>query len=76
MNCQRCNSTRVASIKAKCGDRCFTCIGDGYDYIDFPPTDIGIGGGDYVDFEYCLDCGQMQGEFPIPQCTLEVKDKE
>jgi hypothetical protein len=36
--------------------------GDGY-----VPDDIGIGGGDYITFTYCLDCGKIQGDFPISQ---------
>jgi len=23
--------------------------------------------GDYMEFTYCLDCGQIQGDFPIPE---------
>jgi hypothetical protein len=26
---------------------------------------MGIGHGDYIEFRYCLNCGQIQGEFPI-----------
>jgi len=25
-----------------------------------------IGGGDYIEFKLCLNCGQQQGEWPIP----------
>jgi len=39
---------------------------------DYAPENVGIGGGDYVDFEYCLDCGQMQGEFPISEAAVET----
>jgi len=24
-----------------------------------------IGGGDYIDIEFCLDCGTLVGDFPI-----------
>ena len=27
----------------------------------------GIGGDDYIEFEYCLECGMMQDQFPIEQ---------
>jgi hypothetical protein len=32
-----------------------------------------IGAGDYVEFEYCLGCGQIQGAFPEsdPNCYPE-----
>ena len=38
-------------------------------------TDMGIGGGDYTEFSYCLDCGQIQGRFPVPATKLQVKPK-
>jgi hypothetical protein len=39
----------------------------------YVPSGLNIGHGDYISFHYCLDCGQIQGEFPIPEeNTLEV----
>jgi len=35
------------------------------------PGDMGIGGGDYVEVAWCLDCGQLQGKWPLPACELE-----
>lgn len=32
---------------------------------------LGIGSGDYVGFKYCLDCGQLQGQFPLPKHSFE-----
>ncbi len=70
MKCQRCTSTRVATLSSKSSDMNDICIGeenkDGY-----VPSDMGIGGGDYVRFDWCLDCGQLQGEFPLPETSLE-----
>lgn len=37
----------------------------GQSYDGYVLSGIGIGGGDYVEFKYCLDCGQIQGDFPI-----------
>ena len=34
----------------------------------YVPEGIGVGAedsDDYVEFTYCLDCGQIQGEFPV-----------
>jgi len=42
------------------------------DYHGYVPDDIGIGGNDYVKFKYCLNCGQIQGKFPIPESELET----
>jgi hypothetical protein len=32
---------------------------------DYVPRDMGIGGGDYMEFSYCLECGKIQGKFPL-----------
>ncbi len=63
MECQKCESPRVLFITGKVSDRFDMELGDKM-YTGYVPQDIGIGGGDYVEFDYCLDCGQIQGEFP------------
>ena len=72
MTC-KCGSERIATINAKCSDLCFISLSgaakDGY-----VPDDMGIGGGDYVEFSYCLDCGQIQGKFPLDKTDLENSD--
>lgn len=72
MSCQRCGSIRVASVSAKCSDLCFVSIGDA-EKDGYVPHDMGIGGGDYVEFDICLDCGQVKGEWPLPPCELESR---
>lgn len=73
MKCRKCGSGRIADIAAKCSD-CCSCslVNDGkrgdHGYV---PVDMGIGGGDYVEFSFCLDCGQIQAEFPVPETELE-----
>jgi hypothetical protein len=37
---------------------------------------MGIGGGDNVRMDICLDCGQVQGTYPIPQSDMELQDDE
>ena len=37
----------------------------------YVPRDLGIGGGDDVQLAYCLDCGQIQGKFPLPPTQME-----
>jgi hypothetical protein len=64
MKCTRCESVRIAQVSAKCSDLC--CVQqDGQDKDGYVPYGMGIGGGDYVQFEWCLECGQMQGKFPV-----------
>lgn len=70
MNCQRCQSERLVRIGAKCADRCSTIMlsrkivwGDGY-----APCIPNVTGSeeDYISFTACLECGQLQGKFPVP----------
>ena len=64
MICKKCNSERVATINAKCSDMC-QIITDEINQDGYVPHNIGIGGGDYIEFDYCLECGQIQGDFPV-----------
>lgn len=66
MNCQRCNLPAVASITGKVDDRfILDNPRTGEVYQGEVPDDIGLGGGDYIRFRYCMLCGQIQGVFPI-----------
>lgn len=64
MECDKCSSNRVASVSAKCSDLCSFEFG-GREKDGYVPYNVGIGGGDYVQFDYCLTCGKIQGKFPI-----------
>lgn len=73
MQCQRCQSERVAKAVAKCSDCCYVTLAD-KEIDGYVPDDIGIGGGDYVKIQWCLNCGQIQGNFPLEPCELEQVD--
>ena len=73
MNCKKCSSERVAKVSGKCSDMCSVRTGC-HKLNDYVPSDMGIGGGDYLEFDYCLNCGQLQGEFPIPKTELETEE--
>ena len=76
MACTKCGSERVATVQSKSSDLNFVYIGNN-EHNGYVPKDMGIGGDDYIELEYCLHCGQMQGEFPIPPTKLEgVPPKE
>jgi len=77
MACQRCNNHRVAIVTGKTSDRCFIRIAN-EDRVNqgYPPIDMGIGGGDYISFHYCLECGQIQGKFPLPKTMLEATEEQ
>ena len=70
MSCQRCKSERIAEVSAKCSDMCSVDLGDSR-MNGYVPEDMGIGGGDYIDFKWCLECGQLQGKFPLPAAGIE-----
>jgi len=71
-NCQRCNSKRVYSVSAHCRDLCIVTHAD-HEHEGYVPDDLGIGGGDDVEIDVCLDCGQLQGTWPLPTTDIERK---
>jgi len=81
MKCQKCNSERIMSINAKCSDL-FDAGYQGKYYDGYVIEGMGItdgdGYGDYVTFDYCLDCGQIQGTFPVevPEQFLTETEEE
>lgn len=70
MICQRCQSGRVADMGGKVSDMCFYSVGDNQQN-GYVPGDMGVGGGDYLEFKYCMDCGQLQGKFPLATAHIE-----
>ncbi len=72
MKCSKCNSVRIADITGKTADLCHITVMDNYEHDGDVPRDMGIGGGDYLSFSYCLECGQIQGDFPIPTTEVEA----
>ena len=70
-NCQTCNSNRVISVMGHCNDRFVAEFGK-EQYEGYVPRDLGIGGGDEIEMKYCLNCGQIQGSFPLLPTYLET----
>jgi len=64
MECLNCQSNRIVSVRAKCNDLCHISLKDEI-IKGYVPHDFNIGGGDYIDFRYCLDCGRIQDVFPL-----------
>lgn len=71
MACQKCGSKRILSFYGKCSDLFNGEIGD-KSYDGYVPDDLGIGGGDVVQGNVCLDCGQLQGQWPRPETQIET----
>jgi hypothetical protein len=66
MGCQKCKSERVLTVGGKCDDMFYMSMGD-QEYDGYIPNNLGIGGDGHIDFDYCLDCGTIQGDFPIEE---------
>jgi hypothetical protein len=75
MNCDKCGSKRILVVDSKCADKCSMQFKDA-DYIGYPQSDVGVGGGDYIGFKLCLQCGKIQGEFPISDPAFSQEDEE
>lgn len=64
-----CNSDRILRVNAKCSDRCFTQYG-GHEKDGYAPTGVGVGGGDYIELDVCLECGTVQSDaFPVSEAA-------
>lgn len=75
MNCQKCKSGRVLDISGKCSDCCSYEL-NGKSSHGYVPDDMGVGGGDYLEIMVCLDCGQLQGTWPLPETKTEQQQAE
>ena len=62
----KCGSERIARISAKCADSCCVTM-LGCEIEGYVPDGLGIGRGDYVEFSWCLNCGLIQDDFPLPK---------
>lgn len=88
MKCQRCGSDRVLCGGGKSSDMNDFYVGDQAVWHDgstrtdkkpgvacYVPYNLNIGGGDYIEIAVCLDCGQMQGTWPVPDNALLLGPK-
>lgn len=75
MACNSCDSERILGVSAKCSDLC-ACDFNGFERDGYVPHDIGIGGGDYIEFDLCLECGKVQGQFPLEDPEFSQTDEE
>jgi hypothetical protein len=79
MKCSRCSSLRIMEISAKCKGLCWISldgkIHDGHvpDNLNLSET-INFGCGDYVALCICANCGQAQGDWPLPEGVMNNID--
>ena len=71
MSCNNCGSERILSVSGKCSDM-FGMSGCGIEKDGYVPSGICIGGGDYMSFAYCLECGMIQDDFPVKTPDSDV----
>jgi hypothetical protein len=73
----QCLSNRILSVMGKCSDMCVVEFNE-REHEGYVPVDCGIGGGDYIEFNVCLDCGKIQGSFPreIPDFARDEDEEE
>jgi len=75
MKCKNCGSERIAEVSGKTSDLCFFRYKD-KETDGYVPQDVGIdlgeSYGDYIEIDYCLDCGMLQNNsFPISDSIVE-----
>ena len=61
--CQRCGAVALVVVVGKTSDGCFMKHLH-REYDGYVLRDMGVGEGDYLEFGFCVNCGQIQGEFP------------
>jgi len=74
MKCQRCDSDRILSVSGKSNDM------NDFEFKnkkrnDYVPSGLNIGAGDYIHFKTCLECGQIQGNFPVKNPSFYEEQK-
>jgi len=61
-----CGSERILAVSGKVSDMCSMNI-DHRSRDGYVPNRLNIGGGDYLEFSVCLDCGKHVGTFPVTE---------
>lgn len=75
--CKKCKSPRILHFNALCNDRCVVSFMDQQHGPDYIPNDILIGGSsDEITMSICLECGQVQDEFPQPNPNFYCEEHE
>jgi hypothetical protein len=60
--CSHCGSNSILKVSGKCSDMCNVQLGTFTDMHGNVPRGLGIGGGDYLEFAFCTECG-MKHDF-------------
>jgi len=77
IGCQKCESKRVMSLYGKCSDMSnFSMQEFDHEHDGYAPHIPNVCGGDNIQFDVCLDCGQIQGEWPLEKTKFEGECEE
>ena len=71
MSCDQCGSKRLLNISAKCADT-FYASSQGKETYNIP-LKANLGEDDYLSFGLCLNCGKVQGAFPVAKLYFELE---
>lgn len=74
MSCDSCKSDRTMLLSAKASDM-FSWSYAGRDGNGYAPGIENVCRGDYLEMSFCLDCGKIQGKFPVVSEDLEFDAK-
>lgn len=73
--CQRCHSERVVSIQSHASDLHFVAAPHAnYEKDGYLPYIENLGGGDDFSASICLQCGQVQGEWPVDDSAFSDEE--
>jgi len=78
MACKRCKSERIVNVNGKTSDM-FSMTYKGESKNGYVPNNLFFGEeqyGDYIEFDFCADCGQIVAKFPIAESKLKAAMKE
>jgi len=75
MRCQKCKSNRILSISCKHSD-CWDGEFKGKEHSGYAPSIEGVCDGDDTSPDICLECGQVQGKFPVKDPVFDSEEDE
>ena len=70
-DCSKCGSSRILYVAGKTDKSCSLFYGDRIKKKSFVPDGLNIGFGDFINVYVCLDCGHLNGEWPVPESQME-----
>jgi len=62
--CIHCGAARVLDVVVKCSDAAMLRM-NGISHDGYMPHNLGLGGGDYLEFAVCLECARLQRTGPV-----------